>query len=219
VTLLELLQLLRIKWYLLLAIPIAFTLGTALYSWVFLVNEYSSNVVLYILTKSDGETQSSSALTSGDITVSQQLANDISVLSRSDRVMGTTAQELGMSSLDGYKIEVTSATTNRVITLAVTGTDPEAVAVIADELANQTALAAVDIMDLRAVNIVDAAKVSSNPSGPNRPLFTLVAFVAGLVAAVALIIFLDLLNTTIRSPEEAGELLELPVLGRIPKLK
>jgi capsular polysaccharide biosynthesis protein len=219
VTLLELFQLLRARWQLLVVLPVVFALGTAVYSWTLISNDYSSSVVLYVLTKTDQDTQSPSTVTGSDFSVSQQLANDISVLTRSNRVVGTTAQELGMSSLEGYKIDVTSATTNRVITLEVTGKDPQSVAVIADELAEQAAQAAVDIMDLRAVNIVDAAQVPTAPSGPNRPLFTLVAFIAGLVVAVVLIFLLDLLNTTVRSPEEAGELLELPVVGRMPRLK
>jgi capsular polysaccharide biosynthesis protein len=188
------------------------------YSWSFLPNDYASEVTLYVLTKSDADNPSST-LTTSDVSLSQQLANDISVLSRSDRVMGSTAEQLGMRTLEGYKIDVTSSTANRVITLAVTGRDPDAVAVIANELAKQTATAAVDIMDLRAVNIVDTAQVPINPSGPNRSLFTLVAALAGLVVAFMLIVLLDLLNTTIRSSDEAEELLELPIMGRIPKIK
>ena len=50
-------------------------------------------------------------------------------------------------------------------------------------------------------------------------MYTAVAFLAGLFFAVALIVLLDLIDTTVKSPEEAEELLGLPVLGRIPALK
>ena len=124
-----------------------------------------------------------------------------------------------MSTLKGYDIKVTSATTNRVITLSVTGKKPEAVAQIANELAKQTADTAVEVMELKAVNIVDAAQVPSAPSGPNRIMYTAVAFLAGLFFAVVLIVLLDLVDTTVKNPEEAEELLGLPVLGRMPALK
>ena len=55
--------------------------------------------------------------------------------------------------------------------------------------------------------------------GPNRIMYTAVAFLAGLFFAIALIVLLDMLNTTVKSPEEAEELLGLPVLGRMPSLK
>ena len=212
-TLLELLHLLRKKWYLVVVFPLVFAGATAIYCWGFMSNDYTSDVSLYVLNKTD---EQSSNITSSDTTASQQLANDIAVMAQSNRVIDATAQSLGMSTLKGYDIKVTSATTNRVITLSVTGKKPEAVAQIANELAKQTA---VEVMELKAVNIVDAAQVPNAPSGPNRIMYTAVAFLAGLFFAVALIVLLDLIDTTVKSPEEAEELLGLPVLGRMPALK
>jgi capsular polysaccharide biosynthesis protein len=216
-TLLELLQLLRRKWILLVLFPLLFAGLTAGYCWGFMTNDYTSSVSLYILSKSDSE--NSSAVTSSDMTASQQLANDIAVLAQSNRVIDATTKTLGMTTFYGYQVEVTSATTNRVITLSVTGKKPEAVAQIADELAGQTADTAIEVMDLKAVNIVDSAQIPAEPSGPNRLLYTGIAFLAGIFVAVALIVLLDLLNTKIRNPEEAEELLGLPMLGRMPTLK
>jgi capsular polysaccharide biosynthesis protein len=216
-TLLELLQLLRRKWFLVVLFPLVFAGLTAGYCWGFMTNDYTSSVSLYILSKS--ESDNSSAVTSSDLTASQQLANDIAVLAQSNRVITATTEALGMTTFAGYEIEVASATTNRVITLSVTGKRPEAVAQIADELADQTAAIAVKVMDLKAVNIVDSAQIPTLPSGPNRILYTSVAFLAGIIVAIALIVVLDLLNTKIRNPEEAEELLGLPILGRMPALK
>ena len=215
-TLLELLHLLRKKWYLVVVFPLVFAGATAIYCWGFMSNDYTSDVSLYVLNKTD---EQSSNITSSDTTASQQLANDIAVMAQSNRVIDATAQSLGMSTLKGYDIKVASGTTTRVITLSVTGKKPEAVAQIANELAKQTADTAVEVMELKAVNIVDAAQVPNAPSGPNRIMYTAVAFLAGLFFAVALIVLLDLIDTTVKSPEEAEELLGLPVLGRMPALK
>ncbi|WP_080799556.1 YveK family protein [Arabiibacter massiliensis] len=215
-TLLELLHLLRKKWFLVVLFPLVFAGATAAYCWGFMSNDYTSSVSLYVLNKTSDQ---GTGVTSSDTTASQQLANDIAVFTQTNRVLDATAQALGMSSLEGYDIEVTSATTNRVITLSVTGKKPEAVAQIADELAKQTATVAVDTMELQAINVVDAAQVPTAPSGPNRIMYTAVAFLAGLFFAVALIVLLDLIDVTVKSPEEAEELLGLPVLGRMPALK
>ncbi|MEG0301890.1 YveK family protein [Gordonibacter sp.] len=216
-TLLELLHLLRKKWFLVVLFPLVFAGATAAYSWGFMSNDYTSNVSLYVLTKTDS--QNSSNITSSDVTASQQLANDIAVLAKSNRVIDATAQSLGMTTLKGYNVKVDSATTNRVITLSVTGKKPEAVAQIADELGKQTSDTAVEVMDLKAVNVIESAQVPAAPSGPNRVMYTAVAFLAGLFFAVALIVLLDLIDTTVKNPEEAEELLGLPVLGRMPSLK
>jgi capsular polysaccharide biosynthesis protein len=216
-TLLELFQLLKRKWFLVVLFPLVFAGLTVGYCWGFMTNDYTSSVSLYILSRSDNE--NSGNVTSSDLTASQQLANDIAVLAKSNRVIDATTNALGMTTFSGYEIAVESATTNRVITLSVTGKKPEAVAQIADELADQTADTAIEVMDLRAVNIVDSAQVPLTPSGPNRILYTGIAFLAGIVVAIALIVLLDLMNTKIRNPEEAEELLGLPILGHMPALK
>lgn len=216
-TLLELLHLIKARWYLVVIIPVLFALATAAYSWCFLTDDYTSEVSLYVLSKTDSD--NSENVSSSDMGASQQLANDIAVLAESHRVLEETAQALGLESLDDYEVEVTSATTNRVIKLSVTGKRPESAAAIADELASQTADTAVDIMDLKAINIVEDASVPELPSGPNRLMYTAVASLAGLFAAIALIVVLDMLNTTIKSTEDAEEVAGLPVLGRMPTVK
>lgn len=217
-TLLELLQLLRKKWYLLVIFPVIFAGATAGYCWGFMTNDYTSTVSLYVLTKSANSDQNS-YVSSSDMSASQQLANDIAVLAKTDRVTSQVAKDLGLQNLSGFKVSVSSSTTNRVITLSVTGKKPESVAQVANKLASETSKAAVEVMNLEAVNIVDDAKIAQSPSGPNRLMYTAVAFLAGLFVAIALIVLMDMLNNTVKSPEEAEELFGLPVVGRMPYVK
>ena len=72
---------------------------------------------------------------------------------------------------------------------------------------------------VESVNVVDAAEVPTDPSGPPRAMYTAVAFLAGIFLAVAIVVVLDMLNTRVRNPEEAEELLGIPVIGRIPTIK
>jgi capsular polysaccharide biosynthesis protein len=215
-TLLELLQILQKKWWLLVVFPLVFGLVTGAYCWVFMSNDYTSSVSLYILSKTE---DSASQVTASEMTSSQQLANDIAVLAKTNKVVDATAQRVGIDNLDAYEIDVDSATTNRVITLSVTGKQPEAVAQIANELAKQTSEVAVDVMDLNAVNVVDEAQVPAAPSGPNRLMYTAVAVLLGLFVAVALIVLLDLLDTTVKTPEEMEAQFGIPNLGSMPTIK
>jgi capsular polysaccharide biosynthesis protein len=215
-TLLELLQILQKKWWLLVVFPLVFGLVTGAYCWGFMSNDYTSSVSLYILSKTE---DSASQVTASEMTSSQQLANDIAVLAKTNKVVDATAQRVGIDNLDAYEIDVDSATTNRVITLSVTGKQPEAVAQIANELAKQTSEVAVDVMDLNAVNVVDEAQVPAAPSGPNRLMYTAVAVLLGLFVAVALIVLLDLLDTTVKTPEEMEAQFGIPSLGSMPTIK
>ena len=216
-TLLELLSLLRKKWYLLVLFPVVFAVATAGYCWGVMTNDYTSSVSLYVLSKSS--TTSDSSVTSGDLTASQQLANDITVLAKTDRVKSAVAKSFGLDDLDAFTVSVSSSTTNRVITLSVTGKRPEAVAQVANKMADEVSSVAIEVMNLEAVNIVDSASVPTAPSGPKRLMYTGVAFLAGLFIAIALIVLMDMLNNSVKSPEEAEELFGIPVVGRMPYVK
>lgn len=218
-TLLELLQIIRKHLKLCIALPIIFVLATAVFSFVALANTYTASVSMYVLANSS-ETQANTTL-STDLSASQMLTNDVSQLIQSERVLNQTADQLGMSEseLAGYDVEVTSSTTTRLITIEVTGDTPNSAAAIANGLANTTNTVAQEIMDIEAVNVIDQAAVPTSPSGPPRTMYIAVAFLAGIFVAVAIVVVMDMVNTRIRKPEEIEELLEIPVIGKIPTIK
>lgn len=219
-TLLELLQILRKHLKLVIAFPIVFALVTALASWTMLSNTYTATVSMYVLANSSENANAGTTL-STDLSASQMLTNDVAQLIESERVLDQTASQLNMSEseLKGYKVEVTSSTTTRLITISVTGDTPNSAAAIANGLANTTNTVAQEIMDIEAVNVIDQAAVPTSPSGPPRTMYVAVAFLAGLFVAVALVVIMDMVNTRIRKPEEIEELLDIPVIGRIPVIK
>lgn len=218
-TLLELLQIIRKHLKLCIALPIIFALATAVFSFVALANTYTASVSMYVLANSS-ETQANTTL-STDLSASQMLTNDVSELIKSERVLNQTANQLGMTEqeLEKYDVEVTGSTTTRLITIEVTGDTPNSAAAIANGLANTTNTVAQEIMDIEAVNVIDQAATPDEPSGPPRTLYVAVAFLAGIFVAVAIVVVMDMVNTRIRKPEEIEELLEIPVIGKIPTIK
>lgn len=215
-TLLELLALLRKHLKLVVALPIVCGLAMAVFSFLFMPNTYTATSTLYVLANSSAESTSS---LSTDLSASQMITNDVSELIQSDRIEREAASSLSMTNLDGYSISVDSQTTTRVITLSVTGKSADNVATVANALAKATDKVAQDTMGLESVNVIDEAQKPTSPSGPNRGLYTAVAFLAGLFVAIAIVVLLDMLNTRVRKPEDAEELLGIPVIGRIPVIK
>ena len=214
-TLLELIKLLRKHLKLVIALPIACALATAAFAWLFMPNQYSASVSMYVLTKASAE----GSLANTDLSASQQLANDVATLITDERVAEDTASALQMDSLKGYKISVASESTTRIVTLTVTGESAQSVAIIANQLAATTDSVAQEVMDVQAINAINEAKEPAAPSGPPRAMYTAVAFLAGIFLAVAIVVVIDMVNTRVRSAEEAEELLGLPVIGRIPTIK
>lgn len=158
---------------------------------------------------------------SNDLSASQMITNDVAALIESDRVLNESANQLGMDveELKEYEISVLNSSTTRLISISVVGETPDSAVAIANSLANTTNTVAQEIMDIEAVNVIDQATVPPDPSGPNRPLYVAVALVAGLFVAILIVMIFDLINTRIRKPEEIEELLDIPVIGRIPQVK
>ena len=86
-------------------------------------------------------------------------------------------------------------------------------------MAKQVSIVAQDVQVADSINVIDEAVAPDSPSGPNRPLYVAVAFMAGLFLAVAIVVLMDMLDTRVRSAEDAEELLGVPVVGRIPAMK
>ena len=215
-TLLELFQLLKKHLKLVVTLPVVCALAMGVASFAFMKNTYSTETSMYILAKSDASTASSNY---SDLSASQMLANDVATLLSSDAVMSGAAEQLSLKSLAGYKTSVSSETTSRVITLTVTGKDPQGTARVANAIAKQVSEVAQEVQMAESINVIDEAEVPTAPSGPNRMLYIAVALMAGLFAAVAIVVLMDMLNTRVRNAEDAEELLGVPVIGRIPAMK
>ena len=215
-TLLELIHLLKKHLKLCIVLPIACALATAVFACAFLPNTYTSSVSMYVLTRS---TDQASSLTSTELSASQMLTNDVVGLIESDRVKADTASALSLNNLNDYKISVTSQTTTRVITISVTGKSSQETARVANALAETTDGIAREVMDVKAVNVIDKAVEATNPSGPNRVMYTAVAFLVGIFLAIVIVVVMDTMNTRVRNPEELEEMFDVPVIGRIPKIR
>lgn len=218
-SLLELLQIIRKHLKLVIALPIIFAAVAAVFCWTMLANTYTASASMYVLANSAEMT--GSATLSTDLSASQMLSNDVAQLIKSDRVLNQTAEELNMDAdeIRNYDVAVTSSTETRLITISVTGNTPNSAAAIANGLANTTNTVAQEIMDVEAVNVIDEASAPTEPSGPRRPLYVAIAFLSDIVVAVLIVVVMDMVNTRIRKPEEIEELLDIPVIGRIPVIK
>ena len=215
-TLLELFRLLKKHLQIVVLLPVACALVVGLYSVIFVRNQYTATSSMYVLAQNDSS--NSNSLYS-DLNASQMLTNDVAKLLKSDRVVNQVGSEVGIEELKGYSVSVTSETTSRVITLSVTGPDSQTAADIVNKMIEDVSGVAQSVMNVESVNPVDMAQAPEKPSGPNRLLYTLVAFVAGLFAAIAIVVVSDMLNTKVRGSEDLEELVDVPIIGRIPNVQ
>lgn len=213
-TLLELLQLLKRHLRLVVVLPVACALVMGAYSVLLMHDTYTASTSMYVLAK--GDSTASSTSLSQDLSASQMLTNDVAKLLKSDRIVAKTGDEVGVRNLEGYKVDVQNETTSRVITLSVTGPNPQVAADVANDMVENVSEVAQDVMSIEAVNSIDSAVAPTNPSGPRRALYVAVAALAGLFVAIAIVVVADMLNTKIRGQHDLEEIVPVPVIGRIP---
>ncbi len=70
-----------------------------------------------------------------------------------------------------------------------------------------------------AIRIADMARPPATPILPRKKMDVLLAFMISLVAAICAAVLGDVLDTTIRDPEQAGRALDTQILGALPIVK
>ncbi|MBU3910988.1 MAG: polysaccharide biosynthesis tyrosine autokinase [Candidatus Omnitrophica bacterium] len=69
------------------------------------------------------------------------------------------------------------------------------------------------------IRVQDLAEVPKKPIKPRKKLNITLAVIVGLSGGVALAFFRDYMDTTIKDPNEIASLLEIPMLGSVPKVR
>jgi capsular polysaccharide biosynthesis protein len=94
--------------------------------------------------------------------------------------------------------------------------DPEMAAVIANAVAVEAPAQIEEFVEGSSTKIVDYAKVPTEPYSPSLTHNVGVGAAAGIAAALAYLTLHFLLDVRIKDEQELEQLLELPILGRVP---
>lgn len=181
-------------------------------------NEYTSSTSMYVLIHGQREqkNQDKTSLSTTDLRTAQMVASDVTVILKSNRVATDVAQRLGIGSLSGYKVNVTSGTDTRVITLSVTGKNPELTTQVANAIVDDATIVSAEVMGTQAISVVDEASVPLAPSGPNHRMIGLAGAAAGFVLALVAAALRSAMDTRVRDGEQASQIVGVPVVGHFP---
>lgn len=222
-TLSDIIALLKKRWRLLVAVPVACAVVMAAYSFLFMKDVYTATTSMYVMAgksadQSAGGSTSTSTNLYSDLNASQMITKDVADLLTGNRIKKQTAQDLDLANLDDYDISVQSTDDSRVINLSVTSSDAQGAVKVAKQLSSNVSSLAQDAMGVESVNVLETPEEPAQPSGPNRKLYIAIAAIAGLFAAVEIVFIADSLNTKVRSEEALEEATGLPILARVPQL-
>lgn len=117
------------------------------------------------------------------------------------------------------KVNVSLVKDTEIIGITVTDTDPLLAAEIANETASVFMETVQEIMKVENVQVIDEAEPSYTPVSP-RPMMNLaIAGILGLMLGIFLAFLIEMLDNTIKTPEDVEKYLGLTVIGSIPNVE
>lgn len=217
IDLVELLVNLLSQWYIIAAATVLVGIVAAVYFYLPSTspNEYSASTTLYVRNQLSGD----NVISTSDLSSSLMLVNDYSELISSRRVTDRVCKMLGLPSLSGYTVKVSSVTNTRFLRVTVTGLYPESVAYIANAISTVFADVVKEVMEVSNVSVVDEAVVPTRPSGPPRMRNTVIAMAVAFAATVGVLVIVYLGNNTLKTAEDIEEQCGIPVLATVSVMK
>lgn len=181
---------------------------------------YKSEAKL-VLVSDDGLSSGNASYSQSDLTLNKNLVSTYSEIAVSRGIMDKVIKNLALN----YTIEelqnrvtVTNVKETEIIKIQVVDPDKGLAADIANEIVKVFGEEIKNIYKLQNVATVDEADESDVPYNINVVKDIVIYIIVGTVLALGSVFVVFYFDTTIKSPEEVENKLELPVLGVIPKV-
>lgn len=219
----ELLSLFWSKIFQIIVIVLITTGVGIIYTYGFTTPKYSSSTTL-VLTGSEKSASSESAnsITTTDVTLNSKLVSTYSVLVKSSKVLRQVISNLGIDVNEETlrkNITVKAEEDTEVIRITVTNENAAYSAKIANEIAKIFSGMVSEIYNINNIYIVDEAEVSNTPSNIHHSKDVVIFGFMGIVIAIMYVLVANMLDTTIKTPEDVEKGVGLPVLVTIPYIE
>lgn len=210
----EILRILSRRLWIFVLLPLVAAITAAAVSVYVLVPVYSASTTLWVI--KEGSTQ----INLNDVMLSRNLTKTYSEIAKSRAVLADVIKRLDLKHTTVSQLQarltVTPVRDTEILSFTVEDQDPVLAANLADSIAESFQAQIRAYMNVQNVVVVDQAMVPGSPVRPKAVLNTAVAFVLGLMASLGLAFLLEYLDTTIKTPDDVGRYVGVPVLGVIP---
>lgn len=210
----EIVHLLLSKLWIIILSGVVFCLATVMGTMLLVTPKYESTTKIVVLSKQDSNT-----LTNQDMQISTSLTKDYVELIKSRTVTEGVIAQLGLDMTHEQllkKLSVDTPTDTRVVSITIKDTDPYTAAEIANAVRDVASKHIQQVMDIKAVNVVETANIPDEPSSPSLLKSGVIGAALGILLSLAIVVIVYLMNDTVKTPEDVEKYLGLSVLGTIP---
>ncbi|WP_174734316.1 YveK family protein [Mesobacillus harenae] len=216
ISLKELLQTLRKRMVLIVAIALTAVIVSGAVSFYFLTPIYQASTQILVNQSKDEQ----AIYNPSEVQTNLQLINTYNVIIKSQRILDIVIEDLELDITSGAlnsKVTVASEQNSQVVNISVQDESPAQAATIANTIANVFQEEIVEIMNVDNVSILAKATVAEgqSPIKPQPLLNIAIALVVGLMAGVGLAFLLEYFDNTVKNQQDIEKVLGLPVLGVI----
>lgn len=172
-----------------------------------------------ILTMAGSPNKEETAITTTDVTLNSKLVSTYSEIIKRKAVLSEVIANLKLDTNEKKLekcINVASVKDTELIEIAVTTEIPDDSAKIANEIAKVFTDKIKQYYNIENVQIVDVAEKDEKPSNINHKKDVAIFAVIGIVVAAAYVLILNMLDSTVKTPDDIEKELKLTVLSAIP---
>lgn len=216
----EIFEIIWNKRKIIIVVTLLFVIVAAIYSFIIQTPKYQSSITL-VLTKAESATsETTSLITTSDLTLNQRLVSTYSAIIKSDSVLEEVISDLKINNLSVGKLKsnitVTTVKDSDVIKITVANESPKNAAKIANRIGEVFAEKISDMYKMNNMYTLDEAKIASSPYNVNPTKYMIIAFIAGLVLSCGIVIMINIFDTTVKTADEIEKALKVPVIAEIP---
>lgn len=217
INIIELLNVMIRKWWLIAVLVLVCGGGTYIYTDLFIEPMYKTDGSIYV--NCETEADRVDVASTGRIESNARLARTYIDVLQARSFLTEVARDLNnkytYAQIQGM-LTIESVNETELLKITVEGKNPEDVCSIVESILQRAGEHLVTIVKAGSVEVVDTPFIPNIPFSPNKSRNALLGAVAGAVLAVGFIFLMELFDTHIKTAEEMKKKYPEPVLGEIP---
>lgn len=189
------------------------------YSVFFITPQYKAKAMMYVNNSSISLGSTSVSISSGQLTAARSLLDTYIVILKTRTTFERVIEESGVNRTYDQLMSMVSAepvNETDVFSITAVSSDPAEAELIVDTIVDILPERISDIVDGSSVRIVDHAIMPTARSSPNHTRNAMIGMILGFLVSVAVIIILDLMDSSVRDEEYLTQKYDIPVLAVIP---
>jgi capsular polysaccharide biosynthesis protein len=213
IDLLSLFRMLLNKWYVILISTLLCFGLASIYAYVMLDDKYTAQTSMIILVENDVQSDEQ------NFNFSQKLTKTYTELAKSDLVIEQVISSLSLNQTSDElrkMMTISGVQDTPVIKLSIVAKDN----ILARDIANKTVQVmqqvSLQFEGFDNIEVLDVAQTPDIPSGPNRILYVAIGIILGGILGVGIIFIVELVDRSIKTPDDIERKLGLRTLAIIP---